>query len=498
MGSFKKFITEAVGIETVKKALVGQPIWDYKNELVDEFGGKFRKVIGRIEPNIERDLVEHPLYNKLEKLFVDNKYILTKESYIKGYVTKDKQQFKIGKLLQKWSSQQQNDIFKNYVLELLESFRDDPLRQTNRKPYLVVVSKHPYDVLGASTDRNWVSCINLGGAINYEKEKTEEEKRKQMNADRLVESLHQPMLVSYMVDPDDVNAQGKVMIQRPLSRILIYPFKSEKGNIYNWSMGNNDYGLKSSEFVDIVREWVEELNIARPIEDGIFKQIEDVFYDDYDENMVRTSKHPEEIFEDLEQTLTNIDIQDGIIEEWNSKLQRPEFVLHGLILNKFIRKEHMQSELWSDHMFYDDFIIPFITQFLAQTDMFNLFGDHIDYMGIFRIYDDTGSIHMEGIPIKFIDDYVERDYGQEDALEEYGPYYQSEIFAQVLKMFDNTYDYYKNLFNDQFKNYIEELSKLIQDELIEAGIDPNLKNWEQIDRDTLYSKSEVLKDDIRV
>jgi hypothetical protein len=41
MGSFKKFITEAVGIETVKKALVGQPVWDYKNELIANVRGKY-------------------------------------------------------------------------------------------------------------------------------------------------------------------------------------------------------------------------------------------------------------------------------------------------------------------------------------------------------------------------------------------------------------------------------------------------------------------------
>jgi hypothetical protein len=489
MINFKQYITEAIGIETVKKAIVGKPIWDYKNELVDEFGGKFRKVIGRIEPNIERDLDEHPLYNQLEKIFIDDGYILTKSGYVKGYVTKAKQQFKIGKLLQKWGK---NDIIdgKSY----LEAFRDDPLRQTNRKPYLVVVSKHPYDVLGASTDRHWVSCINLGGAINYEKEKTEEEKRKQMNADRLVESLHQPMMVAYMVDPDDVNAEGKVMIQRPLGRILIYPFKSEEGDIYNWSVGDI-YGVQSSEFGNIVREWVEGLNREREYE-GIFKRIEDVFYDSYDEDIVRTSRTPDEIFEDLDQVMTHIKIQDGIIEEWNSKLHSSEYVLHGVILNNFVDKENMQSVLWKDSKFYDNYIIPYILEFMLHTNIITLFGDNIDYLSIFRIYDNTGSIHLDSIPIRYIENYIENDYGQEDAIETYGNSYQLEIFAIVLQQIDNEFEYYKGHFNNYFNDFMEEMGKFIQESLVEQNIDPDLKNWEQVDNDALYEKTDELKLDI--
>lgn len=495
MGSFKKFITEAVGIETVKKALVGQPIWDYKGELIDEFDGKYRKIIGRIEPNIRKDLEEHPLYNKLEKIFVEMKYILTKESYIKGYVTKDKQQFKIGKILKRLSEQQHDDIFKGHVLGLLESFRDDPLRQANRKPYLVVVSKHPYDVLGASTDRNWSSCIDLGETIYYKKDTKGGEKRRGSNADILLDSLHAPFMVAYLVDPDDVNTAGKVMIQRPLGRILIYPFLSEDGDVYNWSIGDS-YGVEKSEFRDIVRNWVQQLNEQRPVEGGIFKKIGDVFYDSFDDDMVRTSRRPEEIIDDLKQALVNIEIADGIIEDWDSKHHRVDLVVYGVILSNFVEKSNMQSDLWGDHVFYDDFILPFIKSVLLETDIYYLFNSYIGYFDIYRIYDDTGSIHLDPIPIKYIEDYIEKNYDADTIIEDYGQYYQVEIFAEVLQKLDNSFQYYKNKFNYQFKDYINELSKLIQEQLIEIGIDPQLKNWKQIDTNILYSKSQILIDDI--
>lgn len=198
---FKKYLTEAINIDTVKKALVGQPIWDYKNMFNEIFDNKYRKIIGRIEPD-ESFLEEHKLFLDLEELFTYRRYLLTKESYIKGFVTQDKQQYKIGKLLNKWYQEDDDEDLLNY----LESFRDDPLRKKSRKPYLVVVSKHPYDVLGASTDRHWVSCINLGGAIIYTKEKDDREKSKQMNAENLVNSLNNPYMVAYLVDPDDSNS----------------------------------------------------------------------------------------------------------------------------------------------------------------------------------------------------------------------------------------------------------------------------------------------------
>jgi hypothetical protein len=289
---FKEYITEAIGIETVRKAIVDKPIWDYKNELVDEFDGRYRKIIGKIEPD-DTMLDNHPLYNKLEQLFTDFKYILTKDSYIRGYVTKDKQQFKIGKLLKKlrpaYSDSPQYD-------GIADSFRDDPLRQQNRKPYLVVVSKHPYDVLGASTDRNWNSCVNLGGGIVYDSKK---EATKGMNAERLIDSLYSPFMVAYLVDPDDVNIQGKIMIQRPLSRILIYPFKgneSDEDNIdYNWSIGDM-YGINHTKFYDIVYSWVEELNESLG-ESEIYKRIDDVYYDNFNEELVRTWYSSEELLD---------------------------------------------------------------------------------------------------------------------------------------------------------------------------------------------------------
>ena len=74
------------------------------------------------------------------------------EDYIKGLAYKSdnpKRKIKIGKLLNK-----SNQTFFHY-------FQNDPVRQSTKSEFMVVISRHPYDIAGMSTNRGWESCMRL-------------------------------------------------------------------------------------------------------------------------------------------------------------------------------------------------------------------------------------------------------------------------------------------------------------------------------------------------
>lgn len=486
---FKKYLTEAVGIDVVKKALIGKPIWDYKNTLVDEFDGKYRKIIGNIEPD-ESFLEEHKLFLDLENYFTFRKYVLTKHSYIKGFVTKDKQQYKIGKLLRKWYQEDKDEDLLNY----LEAFRDDPLRKSNRKPYLVVVSKHPYDVLGASTDRHWSSCTNLGNSIIYTK-KTEDEKRKGSQADELVQSLNNPYLVAYLVDPDDSNSQGKIMIQHPLARILIYPFKHEDGR-YNWSIGGV-HGNNNDLFTEIVKDWVINLNSKfkeDEDEDEIFFRIVGAFYDSYDEDLVQSWVPPEKTFKKTNENMKNIDMGSM---ELAFEGANQYYLIYDLKLKDFIEKNIMESPLVEDTEFYNDYFEYIIRALLIQSPISLVFSD-IDDFGIFRIWDD-GTVHLGTIKLRGINENLVHEMDSiEELVEEYGPYFFITLALEKISEFDRMFGYYKNLVDSNLEVFFRNLTKSVGDKLLEIGVDPDVSNWKKLNREDMFEIVENLASNFRM
>ena len=499
---FKEYITEAIGIEIVKKALVGKPIWDYKTQLTEEFDGKYRKIIGRIEPDISM-LDNHPIYNRMVDIFGFRKYTITKDGYVGGYVTKDKQQYKIGKLLNKWNQDKSDDEY-GKLNKLIDSFRDDPLRQQNRKPYLVVVSKHPYDVMGASTDRNWTSCVNLGGGIIYNKAKTKVEKEKGLNADRLLDSLHTPFMVAYLVDPDDVNTQGKIMIQRPLSRILIYPFKAKSDEShddeefdYNWSIGDV-YGIKSEKFRSIVYNWVEELNQTYS-ESERFEKMSDVYYDSFDESLVRTYLDLEEIEDLFNEEANRQNLNFGSIEEiWEGSAS--SFYIYDLKLETFIEKVYLNNEFTSDKEYSENFFIEMIKNLLRMS-MFSRFYGDIDDLDIFRIYDDTGTVHMDRIPIRGIPESIRQfyDYQEEELQEEYGPNFEFFVLLDYLSKYSHIdVGVDSSDLNTNLEMYFEQIRPIVSDKLLEQGIDPDPKNWKQLNEDVFREVHESITDQFRM
>lgn len=115
--------------------------------------------------------------------------------YIKGICTdKDGREIKIGKLLNKLGEP-----------ELLKTYNDskqDILKNVN--DLQVVISRHPYDIIGMSTNRGWTTCYDLkdtryGGKHSH----------------KIKDYLKNGTLIAYVIRKSDRN------INKPLSRCLI-------------------------------------------------------------------------------------------------------------------------------------------------------------------------------------------------------------------------------------------------------------------------------------
>ena len=156
------------------------------------------------------------------------------EDYATGIASKDdgKRKVKIGKLLKD--------------PELLKQFAEDPKRGgAKRSDYVVVISRHPYDLGGMSTDRGWTSCMNLedGENMHY-----------------VPLDVKGGTLVAYLIKSDDKN------ISAPVARVLIKPFTNKK----KVALGIEDqvYGTNVAGFTRTVKEWVGEINGGEL--DGVF------------------------------------------------------------------------------------------------------------------------------------------------------------------------------------------------------------------------------------
>ena len=90
---------------------------------------------------------------------------------------------------------------------LKKMFDSDPQRKSlvnaTRNHQLICISMHPYDIAGMSTDRGWVSCMNLKTGSN----------KKYVKQD-----VANGTLIAYLIDPQDKN------INKPIARCLAKPF----------------------------------------------------------------------------------------------------------------------------------------------------------------------------------------------------------------------------------------------------------------------------------
>jgi hypothetical protein len=279
MFSFKEYfiINEAIPLKQVKKKKLTRGNGGaYKIEQLNTiFKGKDRLVYDIDIFSKDILTLEFPILEKILEILKEklpDYTIPTKNSYIQGFVYKKedtalKRPFKIGKVLSKY----QNDP---KVSDVLNSFIHDPMRaSTKNKKLKVVISRHPYDIAGMSTDRSWTSCMNMGTkGVNYPS------KSEGINRRFVSNDISSGTIIAYLVSDDDRHQNGKLAIKRPIARLLLKPYIDTKDVDNHAYSVERVYGTPNESFVDFVRNWVDN-NINKNVENKRFVLHDGLYFD---------------------------------------------------------------------------------------------------------------------------------------------------------------------------------------------------------------------------
>ena len=171
--------------------------------------------------------------------------------YRKGIVrnTEKNQNIKIGKVLNKLNMQ-----------ALLNAFNTDKSREATKSEYMAVISRHPYDIAGMSTDRGWTSCMNLqSGSYN-----------------RYVPiDIREGSVIAYVTRIDDLD------IKNPVGRVLLKPFVDVLGKpVIYFGIEDKVYGTNVPGFVDAVKSWVNRVNQEHELDQVVILKVNPNLYDD--------------------------------------------------------------------------------------------------------------------------------------------------------------------------------------------------------------------------
>ena len=150
---------------------------------------------------------------------------------------------KIGKILS--AAVQKGDDEANTALQ---QFQNDPKRGATRAEYQGVISRHPYDIAGMSTDRGWTSCQDLVGGSRCQ---------------YVPRDIKAGTLVAYMIKKDDVD------IKAPVGRILLKPYINDK-NQTAYAPHTETYGTVTKEFEKAVSQFAVWINKQTGVT-GLFK-----------------------------------------------------------------------------------------------------------------------------------------------------------------------------------------------------------------------------------
>jgi len=145
-------------------------------------------------------------------------------------------------------------ILQKFAPKLVEQYNNELINMGVANDYMIVISRHPIDIAGMSTDRGWSSCMNLdGGRYN-----------KYVQVD-----IKSGTIIAYLIKNDDKN------IQSPISRLLMKPYIDKDGK--SWLFPDKVYGSPNQFFEKTIEMWLEEMQGKAPT--GVYN-IKGGLYDD--------------------------------------------------------------------------------------------------------------------------------------------------------------------------------------------------------------------------
>jgi len=256
MRSFSKFFNETIKYG-YKDARLTEELNDYQKSIVDSWNsgpsGTISRKSGRVSDNIfppDQHRVTIPLEASGEA--VQPHPDVANHLQSNGYKIKDytaglaedpnypKRSLRIGSLLQKTGA----------TPDVVNAFQNDPARAASKAStggLQIVLSRHPHDIAGASTDRGWNSCMRMpededdeGGMFNH----------------YLQHDVEQGSVAAYLTKAGDHEAK------HPLSRIMLKPWENVddtqiKGDKTILRPEEKGYGTADNSFSHTVRKWAE-------------------------------------------------------------------------------------------------------------------------------------------------------------------------------------------------------------------------------------------------
>jgi hypothetical protein len=155
--------------------------------------------------------------------------------------------------------------------DLVNKFNGDKNRESAKKTdFIIVFSKHPYDIAGMSTNRGWTSCMDM-----YD---VEGESERYLQWD-----VKEGSFICYLTKPEDTN------LKNPTGRILIKPYINvEDKNDIVYSPELITYGTAPKNFLSTVEDMMSKIQGERI---GTFKLSQKLYCD----TSQKITRHPKEI-----------------------------------------------------------------------------------------------------------------------------------------------------------------------------------------------------------
>jgi len=204
--------------------------------------------------------------------------------YIKGIAKfgESKNTTSIGKVLTRLKA---DDLMKKFVSDEARKALTSDIDNL-----MVVISRHPYDIAGSDTDRNWTNCMTMGHTsskrvevlfnqmntlnnklsslqkedpnyvnilkkIKNLKSEIEDRKEEGENVKYLIHEVKEGSLISYLINKNDKN------INNPLAVLNIKPYINEKNpDDFVLVPSNSMYGNGRPEFKSTVYSILEKIN----------------------------------------------------------------------------------------------------------------------------------------------------------------------------------------------------------------------------------------------
>lgn len=211
----------------------------------------------------------NPTYDSIKDILQGTDYELNNvEEYKKGYLTDKKynRKVKIPATLQLIGKKSGKDLS-----NIINQYNTDPIRTgtKTKSDYLIVISKHKYDLAGMTTGREWEgkSCMKLVTGL-YSK--------------KVFCDIKEGTIVAYVINLNDVTVKNPLNLENPSGRLLIKPYISEENEKDVYYHAGKVYGDNVNDFKGVIEKMLD--NIQKELF-GIYLFHEDL-YNDYDPKVI--------------------------------------------------------------------------------------------------------------------------------------------------------------------------------------------------------------------